>query len=236
MQFLQMIMSMIKKTSPLEREIGYTFKDKHLLKEALSHSSTKELSNERLEFLGDAVLELIVSEHIFTHADFDEGDMSQKRSLIVKKESLSEVSRQMKLSDYMYFGKSEILAGGKDKPSILANVFEALLGSVYLDGGYLRAKQLVFKYLGEKISQTIKSPVIYDYKAAINEQLKRQGTDSFFYKVVKEEGPQHDKQYFVELISKGRTYGCGSGKTKKAAEQDSARDALENILKGRKYD
>ncbi|MEZ4357131.1 MAG: ribonuclease III [Eubacteriales bacterium] len=213
----------------IENEIGYNFHNPNILTEALSHSSTQKLSNERLEFLGDAVLELIISEHIFKYYSFDEGDMSQKRSLIVKKESLYQAARLIKLSSYMYFGKSELMAGGPERPSILANAFEALIGAIYLDGGYLSAKKFIFRFLGEKIEEVVNQNVVYDYKTSIADYLKKQGIKRYRYVLYKEEGPQHDKMFYVYLRADGENIGRGKGKTKKHAEQEAARDAIENL-------
>ena len=220
-----------KKKNSIEKEIAYSFRNQDILTEALSHSSTQKLSNERLEFLGDAVLELIISEHIFKYYSFNEGDMSQKRSLIVKKESLYEAAASINLSSYMYFGRSEIIAGGAKRPSIMANAFEALIGAIYLDGGYLNAKKFIFRFLGEKIEEVVNQNIVYDYKTNISDYFKKHGIKKYRYVLYKEEGPQHDKMFFVYLKAEGQKIGSGEGKTKKHAEQEAARNAIENLDK-----
>lgn len=220
----------------IEEKIKYTFLNKNLLKEAMTHSSTEERSYERLEFLGDAVLELIVSKQLFLLKEMDEGVMSKKRAMIVKEESLAETARKLGLNRHLIFGKSEIITKGKNKPSILADAFEALLGAVYLDGGYDAAERIALENLEKKIREvTLSEDVTDDYKSGLNEMLMKSGVKDAEYELYRQTGPQHDKVFYVRLKVNGEIIGMGKGKTKKAAEQQAAKKAFIN-LKGEKQD
>ncbi|TYP59966.1 ribonuclease III [Thermosediminibacter litoriperuensis] len=224
----------------LQQILGVDFDDLDILNKALIHPSyayEKGLSsqehNQRLEFLGDAVLELAISEWIYDkYPNYTEGELTKLRALLVCEESLAYLSRKLTLGDFLIMGKGEEITGGREKASILADTFEALIGAMYLDKGFdvvtgfIREK---FKPIMEKAEEGKLFP---DYKTALQEMLQRISPDRITYNVVKEEGPDHDKTFFVEVVWKDKVLGCGCGKSKKEAEQNAARSAI-RFLKNR---
>lgn len=225
--------------SKLDREISgileYNFKDKHLLKMALTHSSLEaEYNYERLEFLGDAVLELLTSRYLyFKYPDEDEGELTHRRAAIVCEESLSAFMRSKKLQRYILFGKSEENSGGREKSSILCDVCESILGALFLDGGLEEAQKLV-----ERIVNFAEEGICLkrnrDYKTELQVLLQQDGEADLRYEVVRTEGPAHDTTFFVELCIDGKACSKGKGKSKKRAEQEAARAALEILNKEEK--
>jgi len=222
----------------IEQKLHYAFNDKDLLQEALRHSSyvnelgeTQLRDNERLEFLGDAVLNLSVG-HILMHRypDLKEGDLSRSRANLVNESRLAKMARSFDLGSYLQLGKGEIQTQGREKDSILADTFEALMAAVYLDGGFETAYQIIetnFKPLIEHLQTSAKN---HDYKSQLQEMVQVDHGSMPDYGIVREEGPDHDKTFWVAVkVLDIETEG--SGKSKKAAEQDAARQALE-ILKG----
>ncbi|MCH5264989.1 MAG: ribonuclease III [Lachnospiraceae bacterium] len=218
----------------LQETIGYTFQNKKLLQNALTHSSyanerhwNYETNNERLEFLGDAVLEMVSSEFIFqNNPHMVEGKMTTLRASLVCEMSLATSAREIHLGEYLYLGKGEIRTGGDKRDSILSDAFEALIGAIYLDGGYSPAREFITRYV---LSDIENRQLFYDSKTILQEIIQgqmHQGTD-ITYPVDKEEGPDHDKQFEVYCRINGTNYGRGCGRTKKAAEQ---RAAYETIL------
>ena len=215
----------------LEKRIGYTFKNKQLLSEALTHSSYANerqdgtRCNERLEFLGDSVLGFISAEHFFEHfKHLPEGELTKRRAFFVCEKSLSVFAKELGIGDFLLFGKGEILTGGKDRPSILADAFEAVLAAVYLDGGIEPAKKLVLRFI-DKADEV--KPGITDYKTTLQEIVQRNPEEAVEYVLVGESGPDHNKTFIVEVHLNSNVIGRGSGRSKKIAEQAAAKEALE---------
>lgn len=227
----------MKELQQLELNIGYTFKNKELLLSAITHKSyafekkTQSINeyNERLEFLGDSILEHIISYELYkVKPELNEGNMSKKRALIVCESSLSEVMRKLNVSEFMKIGKCEEVTGGRNKDAILADMFEAVLGAIYLDSDFFTAREVCLKLLKETFRKAvIGTSENQDYKTLLQEKLQINGNISIEYKVIKEEGPDHDKQYYINVYAGGNLLGSGSGKSKKIAEQQAAKNALE---------
>ena len=227
-----------RKLIELQTKLKYTFNDISLLKLALTHKSyayedknnIKEY-NERIEFLGDAILEHIISDLLYLHTpNFSEGDMSKKRASIVCEKSLSEAMRKIGAQNYIYLGKCEMATGGKLKDAIIADAFEAILGAIYLDGGYEIARDIALELLSKEIDQTLKGHnVNEDCKTKLQEILQRNGNVKIEYVLLKEYGPEHDKTFEVEVLFNGKKIGEGIGKSKKQAEQNCAKQAIEQL-------
>lgn len=221
----------------LEEEIGYKFNNSELLLEAVTHSSysnemriNKRSHYERLEFLGDAVLELVSSEFLYAkYPMVPEGGLSKKRAAMVCESSLAICAKNMHLGDYIYFGKGEEGAGGRFKDSILADVTEAILGAIYLDGGFTPARNYVFSRILNELKE---EELFIDSKTALQELVQsHSGKLELRYDVIKEEGPEHDKTFTIAVSVDGKELGRASGHTKKAAQQAAAKDAIEKIKK-----
>ena len=217
----------------LEKNIGYSFKDKSLLKLALTHSSyanekgDASRCNERLEFLGDSVLSLIVSEYIFKNfKDRPEGELSKLRASLVCEKSLCQYSKQLNIGDYMLLGKGEDMNGGRERPSILADAFEAVLAAIYLDADFEKAKKHVLRFVIEELNHT-EDEVFKDYKTTLQEVIQRNREEYLSYILVSESGPDHDKSFKVEVHLNSNVIGSGVGKSKKQAEQLAAKQALQ---------
>lgn len=227
---------MLVKNEIFEREIEYRFKDRKLLITALTHSSycreqgdNPKDNNERLEFLGDAFFDAIISDILYHKiSDWDEGKLSKIRSIIVCERSLAAIASKMNLGDYLYMGKGEALSGGRKKESILADALEAIIGAIYLDGGYECAKIFVRKNFEQIIEDACSGKIVNDYKTKLQEVLqKKEKNISISYVLDKTEGPEHNKTFYMSLIHNGELLGSGIGKTKKEAEQNAAKEALE---------
>lgn len=211
--------------------IGYQFQDIRLLKCALTHSSYSNekhwkysRNNERLEFLGDAVLELMSSEVIFqNNKEMSEGEMTKLRASLVCEPSLAISAREIGLSDYLYLGKGEQLTGGARRDSILSDAFEAVIGAIYLDGGFTSAKEFVRKYV---LSDIEKKKLFYDSKTILQEMIQAVSQEKINYTVIREEGPDHNKNYVVACYIGKKEHGTGEGKTKKSAEQKAAYETI----------
>jgi ribonuclease-3 len=214
--------------SGLEERIAYTFSDKELLEQAFLHASADAgQSYDRLEFLGDAVLELVISEAVFTQKpEFTEGMLTKSRAALVSEVSLAEAARTLCLSQYLILGKGERSSGGMDKPSILADVVEAMIGAVYLDGGLEAARTLVMRILLKRVEEVLSGGGIRDYKTRLQERCHKQGVCDIHYVVYKEEGPPHERTFYVKLLIRGEEVAKGKGRSKKAAEQKAARQAF----------
>jgi len=220
----------------LERALGYTFREPKLLETALTHSSyaneNKKLDiacNERLEFLGDAVLGQIVAEWLFRKfPEVPEGKMTRTRAELVCENSLAESSIQLGVGDALRLGKGEEQGGGRQRRSILADAFEAILAAVYLDGGRKPAEEIVGKFILEKMKGTIDVSVT-DYKTRLQERLQRKKGQTVEYVLVGESGPDHSKEFTSEVRINGVCAGVGIGRSKKVAEQAAAREALEAL-------
>ncbi len=220
-------MSDLKKFQAL---IGYEFKDEHLLRQALTHSSyanekhLKKLSdNERLEFLGDAVLELTSSEFLFTHyPKLTEGQLTKLRASIVCEPTLAMCTEEIHLGDYLFLGKGEDQTGGRQRKSVLSDAMEAVIGAIYLDGGFANAKEFVLKYIMTDIEN---KHLFYDSKTILQEVVQGEH-EQLSYELLGETGPDHDKSFTVGVIIGNKQIATGTGHTKKAAEQEAAYQAL----------
>ena len=220
----------------LEKKIGYQFRDKSLLKQALTHSSfaneqriNKLKDYERLEFLGDAVLELISSDFLFhENPQMPEGKLTKLRSSMVCEPALAYCARDIELGRYMLLGKGEDMTGGRNRDSIVSDATEALLGAIYLDGGFANAKEFVLNFILNDIEH---KQLFYDSKTILQEIVQENGTQPVEYILTKEEGPDHNKNFTVEARVNGKVMGQGSGHTKKAAEQAAAYQAIRVLRK-----
>ena len=220
----------------LEQKIGYVFKDKSLIERALMHSSytnekhlKKYECNERLEFLGDAVLELISSDFLYKKfTQIPEGELTKKRASLVCEPSLAYCARDFGLPQYLLLGKGEDMTGGRNRDSIVSDATEALLGAIYLDGGFASAKEFVLKFI---LNDLENKQLFYDSKTILQEIVQEKGTHLVEYHLIKEEGPDHNKNFTVEARVNGKVMGQGSGHTKKAAEQAAAYQAIRVLRK-----
>ncbi len=210
----------------LENKIGYNFKDSTLLKTALTHSSYaneskgKYKSNERLEFLGDSVLSLVVSQRLYAEdADRPEGELTRRRAGVVCEESLYEMAQSIQLGEHLLLGKGELSGGGNRRPSILADAFEALLGAMFLDGGLKPIELLLQKYLRMDDQRE-------DYKTRLQEYIQKHYDSPPLYEIVGEQGPDHDKMFETRVSLEGKVLGNGAARSKKAAQQQAAKQAL----------
>ncbi|MCX6792338.1 MAG: ribonuclease III [Candidatus Gottesmanbacteria bacterium] len=222
----------------LQKTTGITFKDPELLKLAFIHRShlneAKHIhtSNERLEFLGDSVLSLLTSHFLYrTYPEYPEGTLTNIRSSLVKTTSLSDISKSLGLGDLLFLSHGEESSGGRTNQSLLADVFEAFLGAIYLDRGIETAEQFLAKYLFPNTAGIIATKSYIDYKSLLQELIQQDSRVSPTYHVVKSEGPDHARMFWVEAIAEGRVLGSGSGKSKQEAEQGAALAALEKLGK-----
>ena len=218
----------------LEKSIGYTFKNKKLLKKALTHTSfaneRKIESYEKLEFMGDSILEFLSSKYIYNnYQNLKEGEMTKVRAEVVCEDSLYKVAKKHNFSDFLYMGKGEILSGGKDKPAILADCVEAIIAAIYYDSNLENAEKFVIENLKDEIEMSTKNVGKKDYKTVLQEELQRNGNVDIKYNVIKTEGPDHDKTFVVEVVCNERRLAIGEGKSKKQAEMQAAKIAIERI-------
>lgn len=218
------------KSDGLENKLQYRFKDQKLLKTALTHPSNNEPVNyERLEFLGDAVLELIISEWLYREfPNYPEGRLTKLRANIVCAKSLAEIAVRINLGDYLFLGKGEELTGGRTKPSILENAVEALTGAIYLDGGFKEAKAVVHRLFEKTVSEKMEQPVS-DCKTRLQEAVHKTSKLPINYKIVEKNGPPHKTIFVVELSIGGKIICRASGTSKKSAEQNAAQKALDTF-------
>lgn len=218
----------------LERNIGYTFKNKNLLTNALTHTSYayehKVESNEKLEFLGDSILEFVSSEYMYSiYKNLKEGEMTKVRATVVCEKSLYKVACKHNFSDFLILGKSEVISGGNKRPAILADSVEAVIAAIYIDGGLEPAKKFIIDNLKEEIENATKNVGKKDYKTVLQEELQKNGDVHIEYKILKETGPDHDKTFETQVSLNGKVLAQGKGKSKKEAEMQAAKIALENI-------
>ena len=221
----------------LQKTLGVSFQQPDLLTQALTHSSYANenpgiapTSNERLEFLGDAILGLIVAENLFR--DFpgmSEGEMTRLRSILVKQETLARVAESIKLGNYLYLGKGEEASGGRDKPANLARALEALIAAVYLDQGSAATEQLVLEILDTELLKTLYQGAIIDYKSQLQELLQAKTQQTPVYNLIETQGPDHNKNFTVEVRLGNDMLATGVGRSKKKAETEAARIALEKL-------
>ena len=218
--------------SALEKAIGYTFRDIEFLRVATTHSSyANEVKhqvkfNERLEFLGDAVLSIIVSDHLFHRSGSQEGELTKMRAALVCEKSLKLFADKIELGQYLQLGKGEEMTGGRTRPSILADAFEAVIAAIYLDGGLEAARSFVLPFVDEMLKDSSKVS-FKDYKTLLQEIIQKNPEEHLSYHLVDQWGPDHDKHFVVEIHLNSNVIGKGGGKSKKEAEQQAAREALE---------
>jgi len=215
-----------------ETSIGYVFKNKDLLKTALTHTSyahdNKVESNEKLEFLGDSILEFITSQYLYdNYKKLKEGEMTKVRASVVCEKSLHQVANEHNFSDFLLLGKSEKRSGGDKKPAILADSVEAIIAAIYLDSDIETAKRFIISNLKENIELASKSVGMKDYKTVLQEKLQEKGNVKIEYIVLEEYGPDHDKKFVVEVKCDKKNLAKGEGPTKKAAEMEAAKAAIE---------
>ena len=218
----------------LQKNIDYQFKNIELLKNALTHTSyayehnTK--SNEKLEFLGDSILEFISSDYIYkNYPKLKEGEMTKVRATVVCESSLYKIAKKHNFGDFLYTGKSEKVSKGNQKPAILADSVEAIIAGIYLDGGLESAKKFIIENLKDEIEIATKHVGIKDYKTVLQEKLQENGNIKIEYKIIKETGPDHDKTFEAEVLVEGKKIATGIGKNKKHAEKEAARKELKQI-------
>lgn len=220
--------------SELENKLGYTFTDKSVLEHALVHKSAAGndsfQSNERLEFLGDAVLQLSISAHLFKKFNkMPEGKMAKLRASLVCQTTLAKLAGELDLGRCIKLGKGELLSDGMQKPSILSDAFEAVLGAVYMDGGYQEAEKVVLRMFAPIVNLHLDGMLDGDYKTKLQEILQKHGNVTIKYIVIEQSGLPHDMNFVVNVTCNDKIIGNGSGKSKKSAEQNAAKDAIENL-------
>lgn len=220
----------------LEESIGYSFNNSKLLQTAFTHCSAaqngdaKPEHNQRLEFLGDSVLEMCISEYLYlAFPKMTEGRLTKIRAGIVSESVLASAARKLSLGAYLKIGKGEERTGGRTKSSILADVSEALIGAVYLDGGLESARGFILEFLAEQIQEAIEAGGIRDYKTELQEAAHKAGLGESSYSITFETGPDHKKEFFAQVCITGEVWGEGNGPSKKAAEQQAARLALKRL-------
>lgn len=221
----------------LEEKLGYRFKNRALLENALQHSSYANehrgagmRSNERLEFLGDAVLGVVTADYLYKkHPDLPEGDLTRIRAALVCEQSLYEVAQKLGLGKYLKLGRGEEAGGGRERTSILADATEAVFAAVYLDGGIGAASALIHRVLLDAEREEVVEERRRDYKTALQELVQRQADQVLTYRMVGEQGPDHAKTFAAEVLLNGAPLGTGTGHSKKEAEQAAAKAALETL-------
>ena len=220
----------------LEEEIEYVFKDKSLLKKALTHTSYayehNVESNEKLEYLGDSILEFISSKYLYnTYKNLKEGEMTKVRAAVVCEDSLYKIATKHNFSDFLYLGKSEIINNGKYSKAILADSVEAVIAAMYLDSDINQVEKFIIKNLKESIEVASKNVGNKDYKTVLQEKLQVHGNVEIRYSIIREEGPDHNKTFESKVECNGKELGRGIGKSKKASEMMAAKNALKKFEK-----
>lgn len=223
-----------KNLEKLESSIGYKFKNINFLKNALVHTSyayEKNISsNEKLEFLGDSILEFISSKYIYnTYPKLKEGEMTKVRAQVVCEQSLYKIAKMHNFSDFLNLGKSEKLSGGKERPAILADSVEAVIAAMYIDGGLKVAEKFIIENLKNEIELATKHVGQKDYKTVLQEKLQIHGDVKIEYILLNESGPDHDKRFEMEVRCNGKKLAVGTGKSKKLAQMDAAHNAIESL-------
>lgn len=218
----------------IEQKLGYEFQSKELLKKALTHTSyayEKNIgSNEKLEYLGDSILEFITSKYLyFNYPKLTEGEMTKVRASVVCEKSLYKIAKLHNFSDFLYLGKSEQLSGGKNRPAILADSVEAVIAAIYIDGGIEPAEKFIIENLKQEIEQASKHVGIKDHKTVLQEKLQIHGDVKIEYEIIQETGPDHDKSFEAQVKCNGKILAEGKGKSKKEAEMQAAKKALEEL-------
>ena len=221
------------KKQELQKNIGYQFEDESLLNKAMTHTSyayeNNVESNEKLEFLGDSILEFISSKYIFkNYPNLKEGEMTKVRAQVVCEQSLYKIAKMHNFSDFLNLGKSEKLSGGKERPAILADSVEAVIAAIFIDGGLEPAKKFIIENLKNEIEVATKHVGEKDYKTVLQEELQKNGDVKIEYIIIGESGPDHNKSFEAEVALNGKVLATGKGKSKKEAEMQAAKKALEN--------
>ena len=221
--------------SQLEHQLGYVFSDKQLIIEALTHRSFKRpYNNERLEFLGDAVLDLIVGEYLFVNfRDSDEGTLSKIRASLVNENGFALLAKVLNLGEYIYLSLAEENNEGRTKPSLLSNAFEAIIGAIYLEGGLETAKNIVIKLLEDCYPTIDLQTLSRDYKTALQELTQAKYGVTPDYEMIRAFGPDHKKEFEISLTINGKEIATAQGKSKKEAQQKAAQTALDILSKGK---
>ena len=213
----------------LEEKLHYHFKNRDLLITALTHSSYANEAkvptkyNERLEFLGDSVLSLVVANYLFRHSTRPEGELSRMRASLVSEEALFQFAKEIDLGAYLRLGRGEELGGGRERPSVVSDAFEAVIAALYLDGGMEAARSLILPFITE--GKTAEE----DYKTKLQEVIQQNPEDKLSYAVTGESGPAHDKRFEVTVLLNGSAMAAGTGRSKKSAEQQAAKAALRKL-------
>lgn len=229
--------SRLSMLNEISKKIQYDFNDMGLLNEALTHSSYANENkrrniqhNERLEFLGDSVLGIVISDYLYKHlTTSQEGELTKIRASIVCEPSLANSSLELQVGKYLMLGKGEEVTGGRERVSILADTFEAVIGAIYLDGGLENARTFILSNLKNTIKDAIEGRIFQDYKTHLQEVVQGNGTSKIEYEVVDEKGPDHNKIFYVQVKIADVVQGMGSGKSKKEAEQKAAKEALKKV-------
>ena len=222
------------KKQELQKNIGYQFEDESLLNKAMTHTSyayeNNVESNEKLEFLGDSILEFISSKYIFkNYPNLKEGEMTKVRAQVVCEQSLYKIAKMHNFSDFLNLGKSEKLSGGKERPAILADSVEAVIAAMYIDGGLKVAEKFIIENLKNEIELATKHVGQKDYKTVLQEKLQIHGDVKIEYILLNESGPDHDKRFEMEVRCNGKKLAVGTGKSKKLAQMDAAHNDIESL-------
>ena len=218
----------------IEESIGYKFKNKDLLINALTHTSyaheNNKESNEKLEFLGDSILEFVSSKYIYNkYPNLQEGEMTKVRATVVCAESLYKIAKSHGFGEFLFLGRSEVKTGGKNRPAILADSVEAVIAAIYLDGGLQEADKFIIENLDKEIEKATKHVGDKDYKTVLQEKLQEHGEVKIEYEIINETGPDHDKYFEAQVKCNGKILAQGKGKSKKEAHMHAAKKALENL-------
>ncbi len=221
----------------LQEVIGFPFEDHPLLREALVHRSYlnenptfPSRDNQRLEFLGDALLDFVAGDYLYRrYPKMREGELTSIRAALVKEETLARFAQILDLGRYLYLGRGEEESGGRERPSLLADAFEALVGALYLDGGLTTAERFILRFLEPETERIVVQGELRDYKSLFQEEAQRRFQATPLYRTIDERGPDHNKVFTVEVLIEEKVYGRGEGTSKQAAEQEAARQALEKI-------
>ncbi len=217
----------------LQKSLGYQFKDEKLITEALTHRSySRNFNNERLEYLGDAVLDLIVGEYLYKlFPEAEEGMLSKLRAALVNEESFDRLAKRIELGKYLLLSSAEENNGGRKKPSILSSAFEALIGAVYLEAGFEKARELALKLLKEEYPEITPEELLKDYKTTLQEITQAHFGEVPEYRLINTKGPDHKKEFEIGVFINNREYARALGKSKKAAQQEGARITIEKLKK-----
>ncbi|WP_432665135.1 ribonuclease III [Wukongibacter baidiensis] len=221
-----------------EEIINYKFKNKEFLYEALTHSSyanekkfKKCNHNERLEFLGDSILGLVISDYLFiNYPDLPEGELTKTRAKIVCETTLSNCAKSINLGEYLMLGKGEDATGGRQRPSLLADAFESIIGAIYLDGAIDSSREFILTTMKVVIKDALTGKIFIDYKTRLQELIQNDSNVKITYEIIDEKGPDHNKTFYTHVKRNNKVLGHGKGKSKKESEQNAAKMALGNIM------